>query len=332
MRAFSLLRLNPSEWITSQIFTRRYTISITTHRLRSPRMPSQHLLSTLNPDLLVAQDFMDVSRLAGVAVRFPNSPNATKGRFCYRFEKDGSRIPFPDHLTGFLYYHRHPHSAPLEGGIRFRVTPDNAPSSFHRGADLLLPSGAPWQITLPQVACRLQNERLCLQLLEEKLVTHQQISWSRKIFGTVQGNRRVIAAEHLLFRLTQEFAIKFTRELQLSVVGPTALHDLRCHLFRTRQRPDFFPFTGSAIARFEPSTSPEYAGRRVVHFRILKIISPVTCLADGYQGLVLKPEEGQLLVHSIHRRPPKPWSYDIDENNTVLAVALRVLWDNSRTV
>jgi hypothetical protein len=59
----------------------------------------------------------------------------------------------------------------LEGGVRFRVASDKAPSSFDHGHDLLLPSGLPWQIILPQVACYKNLAATRDQLLKEHLVT-----------------------------------------------------------------------------------------------------------------------------------------------------------------
>ncbi|KAJ6566755.1 hypothetical protein B0H19DRAFT_713692, partial [Mycena capillaripes] len=60
------------------------------------------------------------------------------------------RAPFPPQSSGFLYYHKNPSALPMEGSVRLRVTPDKEPSSFSRGQDLLIPSGCPWQIILPQ--------------------------------------------------------------------------------------------------------------------------------------------------------------------------------------
>jgi hypothetical protein len=63
----------------------------------------------------------------------------------------------------------------MEGSVRFPVTPQNAPSSFQHGHDLLLPSGILWQIILPQVACRAAVSAIRDQLLEENLVMAEQL-------------------------------------------------------------------------------------------------------------------------------------------------------------
>jgi hypothetical protein len=225
----------------------------------------------------------------------------------------------------------------LEGSIRFRVTSDNAPSSFNRGHDLLLPSGLPWQIALPQLACGKGYDRICDHLLEEKLVTVEQLSQCRAMFRHTK-----IHSQTVLFRLNQEFPITFSRQLVLRVVGKV-LHRLKwSDVFRDDAI--HFPFTGALIsrqyltrsfiiypsgsgfARFEPSTNPEYDGRRVVHLRITKIMNPVWI---RQKTTLLEPEAGQLLTRPGHGRI-KPWAYDIDAKNTAVATALRALWDNSR--
>ncbi|KAJ7887292.1 hypothetical protein B0H14DRAFT_2498314, partial [Mycena olivaceomarginata] len=241
--------------------------------------------------------------------------------------------PFPQ-TTGFLYYNRNQDAAPLEGSLRFRVTSANASSSFEPGHDLLLASGVPWQITLPQVASRKCYTEIRDQLLEENLVTAEEFTQCRALF---QDNERTYP-ELTLFRLEQEFPVEFSGEICLIAVGHE-LHRFKCRTvfrLRTSSSEYHYPWDGCAIARFEPSTSPQYSGRRVVHLRIIKIVTPVSAKtpisATGESRVsLLKPKAGQLLSRS---RPcykgPKPWAYDIDASDSAFAAALRVLWDNSR--
>ncbi|KAF7334990.1 hypothetical protein MVEN_02249200 [Mycena venus] len=180
---------------------------------------------------------------------------------------------------------------------------------------------------LPQIACRKVYLRIRDQLLEENLVTEQQISQCRRLFD----GRGKLFSHSTVFRLSQEFPANFSRELHLTVVGSEELLYLNFSLYRTLadglQR---FPWTGSGLACFEPSNSPQYAGRRVVHLRITKIVTPVACTIEGYKGWLLKPEEGQLLTHLPRgHRTPEPWAYDIDAKRN-LAAALRILWNSSR--
>ncbi|KAF8148782.1 hypothetical protein K438DRAFT_1866824 [Mycena galopus ATCC 62051] len=312
----------------------RQCYAIHTEATPSPRhrLPTRilHSISTLNACLLTTADHLDISGRIYVTVRFPKSRAGLKASFFYERRRiDGSypRIPFPSESTGFLYYYRDPHAAPLEGSVRFRITSDNLPSSFVHGQDLLLPSGAPWQIMLLQVAMRAEYSRIRDQLLEEDLVTPEQLAQCRQIFS-----HRPTFSETTLFRLNQSFPVNFGGEITLTVVGEE-LHVMRSQCFRARTfRGNIYsPWAGSALARFEPSTSSEHAGRRIVHLRITKIITPVSCTMDEkeYQGRVLRPEEGQLLTVSFRGGPPKPWSYDIDDQNNHSAAALRVLWDSA---
>ncbi|KAJ7458580.1 hypothetical protein FB451DRAFT_581400 [Mycena latifolia] len=92
-----------------------------------------------------------------VELRFPVSRSASSDPLTYgkcRSMTTTARIPFPALAHGFLYYRPERKSAPLEGDIRFRIAPDDLPSSFTGGEDLHGPLGFPWRITLPQVTCR----------------------------------------------------------------------------------------------------------------------------------------------------------------------------------
>ncbi|KAJ7842960.1 hypothetical protein B0H14DRAFT_2586007 [Mycena olivaceomarginata] len=72
--------------------------------------------------------------------------------------------------------------------------------------------------------------------------------------------------------MNQEYPVEFTGQIALAVVGKVLHRPHWSSLFR--QGSTRFPVTGSGVARFEPSTGPEYAGRRVVHLRITKIVNP----------------------------------------------------------
>ncbi|KAJ7258793.1 hypothetical protein B0H12DRAFT_1070164 [Mycena haematopus] len=130
-----------------------------------------------------------------------------------------------------------------------------------------------------------------------------------------------------LFCLTQEFAVNFTAEIHLTVGD--ALHFFRSDCFRSWfHRKQYFSWTGSAIARFEPSTSSEL---HVVHLRIVQIVAPSHARCKCRHTVsIMKPEAGQLLTFLSPRHAPVvPWVYDIDDSNSSRSAALRVLWDNS---
>ncbi|KAJ7361233.1 hypothetical protein DFH08DRAFT_843518 [Mycena albidolilacea] len=306
-------------WTPTRFYSAQAKTGADTPR-RNPG-PPRHVPSTYNPSLLVSRDYIDLSGRKYIDFGPKSRNKITRGAYYSQRQLATGQVVyrFPTQSTGFFYYSRDRDAAPLEGSIRFRVTSDNAPSSFNRGHDLLLPSRLPWQIALPQLACGKGYDRICDHLLEEKLVTVEQLSQCRAMFRHTK-----IHSQTVLFRLNQEFPVTFSRQLVLRVVGKV-LHRLKwSDVFRDDAI--HFPFTGSGFARFEPSTNPEYDGRRVVHLRITKIMNPVSITQ---KTTLLEPEAGQLLTRPGHGRI-KPWAYDIDGKNTAVATALRALWDNSR--
>ncbi|KAJ7708090.1 hypothetical protein B0H17DRAFT_451136 [Mycena rosella] len=325
------LQIQTSPWT----HTRHYSASPEAERApqrRESTAVSYHTrpkVSTLNPSLITPTDYIDISRKTGFSVEFPVSKSF---EILYSSHSPPGlkfvNIRFPDYSRGFLYYHCDSGAGPLEGSIRFRLTPDNLPSSFLSGQDLLAPSGFPWQILLAQVACRDKYAFIGEQLVHENLVTREQLSRCRDVFG----QRDLIYPQYTLFRLDSPFLVNFSSPVHFTVVGEPRPVDLSS-LFKNQtlgERP-YFPWTGSGIARFERSTLTKYAGRRVIHLRIDKILQPVTCTvnARSYRGRVVRPEEGQLFTVRFRGGPPEPWGYDIDKKFE-FAAALRVLWDNSR--
>ncbi|KAJ7038820.1 hypothetical protein C8F04DRAFT_1088631 [Mycena alexandri] len=282
----------------------------------------QRILSTLNPLKLQSKDYLDISGHLETTVAFPHSKSGRGLLSYYSTAPRGTPFqhqPFPSNSRGFLYYSRDPQAAALEGSIRLRLTSDNTPSSFLDGRDLRLPWGSTWQLILPQIATQMSHRRFSDQLLHEKLVTQEQLSQCTKLFG----HRCRWVPSLTLFRLSQEFPLHFEGRPVLTVVGGS-LHQLELPwIFGHPPR----AWSGSGIARFEPSTSPEDAGKRIVHMRIIKITEPVVCADEKRSRLVPRPVEGQLVMVNL-RGVPKLWAYDI-EKNTVLGAAFRALWDAS---
>ncbi|KAJ7110574.1 hypothetical protein C8R44DRAFT_883708 [Mycena epipterygia] len=299
-------------------FIRRYETRVRVRDDRSGRFKPRIIISTLNPMLLESGDVLDISSQKCITICFPASTSGTKLSYLWT---NGGLLPFPPRSRGFLYYHSESPS-PLQASVRFRVTPDNTPSSFSRGQDLLAPWGLPWQITLPQIGHHAGYPKILQQILHENLATEEQLSQCREVFRNHLPYHR-----YTLFRLDSIFAVNFASNLTLMVVGDS-LHPLKLEPFTYRSCKRHTPWTGSALARFEASTRPEHTGRRVVHLRIVKITQPVECTMENYTGRVLKPEEGELFVVSSYNRAPEPWAYDVDAKGTC-AAALRVLWHNS---
>ncbi|KAJ7041860.1 hypothetical protein C8F04DRAFT_1390762 [Mycena alexandri] len=283
-----------------------------------PQRRRLRMISTLNPLSIKPSDYLDLSpavRIYPFLIGFSNAALSSGPRypdFRYHLQKR-----FPKGSTGFLYYHREPEAAPLEGGVRFRILPDATPSSFSNGQDLLLPTGIPWQIILPQLA-RPHYQCFTNHLLHENLVTSTQILRCGEIFGA-----RRIAPSLILFRLGQEFPVNFASPILKLTVVDESLHTLTIgSIFGNNNT--LSPFSGSAIARFEPSFLD---GRRVVHLRITKIVTPVVCRIP--ESKIVEPKEGQLFTVAPWGRGPRPWVYDLTRKTKVAAV-FRHLWATSQ--
>ncbi|KAJ7042319.1 hypothetical protein C8F04DRAFT_98403 [Mycena alexandri] len=301
-------------------------------------------VSSLNSLKIRSSDFIDASGLAPLAVAFDatQKPN----QLWYNLSKKFESPPFPPASKGFLYYHNDTHT-PLESGIRLRLTPSNSPSSssslLASGQDLIAPSGAPWHIPLPALVLDRMHTGIINQLLRENMVTQKQLWHCRTLFG----KRWKQWAPQLITRLTQEFPADFSGILNMTVVAGEAIHRLKlAHIFGL-EAPG--PWTGSAIVRFEPSTLPKYAGSRVLHLRILRIVTPVTPDTTRPRDVrIAKPEPGALLttlsrpssltvdsdtdvpanveVNADAELESAPWAYNIDRQ-TANGEALRALWE-----
>ncbi|KAJ7183959.1 hypothetical protein C8R46DRAFT_521251 [Mycena filopes] len=208
------------------------------------------LLSTLNPRALQPTDFLDISDWKRHPIAFEADPGGTNPRPAYGQAIGDGWFPFPPRSRGFFYFHRGPGAAPLEGSLRFRLSPNKLPSYFGAGRDLLLPAGLPWQLILPQLL-QPPFQKVVAQLLRDNLITATQILRCREVFGT----GRKIVPSSTLFRLAQEFPVDFGARPVLALVGES-LHCIQLAPFSFQTGPPILkkinPFTGSGLARFEP--------------------------------------------------------------------------------
>ncbi|KAJ7183760.1 hypothetical protein C8R46DRAFT_519119 [Mycena filopes] len=291
-------------------FSRAYSVKMRTNHRNA-------LISSLRWENLKSSDYVDLSGLSTSCLAF-----SSRGRdvACYYRNSHGREL-FPDSARGYLYYRTSPLS--LAGSIRLRVDTDNA-----NGHDLLLPSGLPWQIGLPQLVQRKQYQSLFLKLLKEKLVTHPEVRACRRLFPEAQ-----LYPSAILFSLDQLFSISMQQaDLRLIIVGFRQAAIYRRHRRGLFVKQNIFgdpspryPFKGRILARFELS-----ADKRRVFMRIVKIVEPIVCLEPGYDGRVVAPEEGGLLSYNSYRGvrcpAPTPWSLSMDEETTsVSAEGLRLL-------
>ncbi|KAF7375653.1 hypothetical protein MSAN_00454400 [Mycena sanguinolenta] len=245
----------------------------------------RRILSTLTPNLLRTEDFLDLAGKRRLRVSFPNSKKGSAG-FQFHYERltvhtpNRTFTPFPDDARGFLYFAPHPalppHLAIYGASFRFRCTPDRLPSSFDAGYDLRL-HGLPWQTLLLQPAIT-GSPILREQLLREEHITTQTLAAIRARIGT----RTRIAPALMLFRLNQLFPVHFSRSLTLDVFGLDRVHHLALgHIFANHIGTSIsYPFEGSALARFERSdTNPN-----VLHLRIAETLEPVSVFGGSTAG------------------------------------------------
>ncbi|KAJ6611902.1 hypothetical protein B0H10DRAFT_1952688 [Mycena sp. CBHHK59/15] len=236
---------------------------------------------------------------------------------------------FSTHARGFHYYRPDPHGLPLAGSVRFRVTPDDSPSSFSHGKDLCYPSGCLWQleVMLAHITTQKWTEALRDQLLHECLITSEQLALGPKVFG----HRRFFHPQNIIymFRLDQIFPIEFSRKGSASVVGSDRLQRVPLgHVFKARiNRVETPPFNGSALVRFERSALP-----------VQPAADPPPAHRADYRTCEekkLRPQPGAATCgrrsvdsSALRCQTVVPWAYNVDKD-TALGKALRLLWDTS---
>ncbi|KAF8207294.1 hypothetical protein K438DRAFT_2013787, partial [Mycena galopus ATCC 62051] len=203
---------------------------------------------------LAASNYLDLSGKVEVPIHcLASQSGAASTLIRYTSTPKKKLLPFPQPTDGFLYYHREKDAAPLEGAVRMRICGKKRPWTFLNGRDLLLPSGCPWQIILPQVACGDANyTSMREQLLAENLVTEEQLAQCRCLFGDEE-----IDPQTTLFRLSQEFPVNFdSASPHLNLVGAASVYRLELDgLFVTNDGgKSRIPWKGSGRACLEPST------------------------------------------------------------------------------
>jgi hypothetical protein len=209
----------------------------------SKRTRMKRVISTLNPEKLLPSDFVDISRwkhstFASSPTHVPRSHSyepAKHPTFNITFEmKRDSFIPFPQSTCGFLYYHSPPDLPPSAGQLRFRLTPNNQPSSFANGSDLMLSNGLPWHIPVWWIASRPPLAGARHQLLRDNLVTDEFLTKCKRIFPI--GDMRHTSLT--LHALGQPFPIRCDKtQVSLWVVGRDKVEPLTIqNAFRDNRR------------------------------------------------------------------------------------------------
>jgi hypothetical protein len=163
------------------------------------------MLSTLDPNKLLPSDFQDISNKFLPTIYLSENPVhwVKRPHRGPRVNFDTTpRTPFPNHARGFFYYHV-PANSPLASSIRFRCTSSNDPATFSDGRDLFRPNGLPWQWSLSYILA-MRDPYFRDQFLKTGMVTEDQVTRMRRIFGQERGSRYLV-----LHHLDQPFPLKF---------------------------------------------------------------------------------------------------------------------------
>lgn len=184
-----------------------------------------NILSTLDPSRLTETDLMDISGFHTKAIFFQSDSKPPGDPLRY-LRRPPQVFPFPPRTRGFLYFKSDADLSPLAGGVRFRITPNDAPSSFPEGRDLLLPSGVPWQVMLATIAVRGCYPKMRDQILRENLASPEQISQCQHIFETLARTH----PHRIIFNIKQSFLVTFSSAPSLWIVGTAEMLKARLPL------------------------------------------------------------------------------------------------------
>lgn len=159
LRAYSSVsRSNPalSPVANAHPLSNIQTPSHPTEVSKPPQTRVRRFLRTLTPSRLTKRDFVDLSRRTNPRIKIPIDFDGdtaisytTHILSYYRGAGGGDRrfFPFPPNSSGFFYLHKVPGAPEFTAEVRFRITLNRNPESFHSGRDLLL-HGMPWNVSL----------------------------------------------------------------------------------------------------------------------------------------------------------------------------------------
>ncbi|TBU38462.1 hypothetical protein BD309DRAFT_971842 [Dichomitus squalens] len=327
---------------------------------RLKRRWQRRTVCTLDSTKLTPTDYVDFSMLTQPNVQLvarssdPNdASNTSLGRPLARITARGFRDRrFPPNTAGFLYYHTPPYSPPLAGELRFRITPSPDPASFSQGSDLLTEYGVHWKIPLLYMTGKKNYTGLHRLLLQGGLVTPQLLdvaaSAAETLINTDYGQKIGFSMAALVSSFGRGFNLRVGGYNGLCLmIGTNTILKKEISSFASmfvpvdgiRGSARYFPFEGSMICCFEPSTLPEHAGRRVVVLRVLRLLDndPIRSVPPPtkheYPLSTLRPREGQLFM-TMRWGKVQPWSVDVDRDTRRPAThmgmekMLRILYEN----
>ncbi len=324
-------------------------------------------VSTLDLTRITSDNFLDLSGQVAAQARAYRSEERQGGehwRFIAKIRAAGmDNLVFPPNARGFLYYHLVPNSPALSGQVRFRVTGVNDPALFSTSEDLLRADHLPWRIPVISLPFHKYYTTLLRRLVDDGLVSEHLSRVISSLPPEAQtanvGSTRIVHALNQPFLLyfgqfKQPFYFVGTDTVRRVFLGPVAIHpdiNLRLPTLTGARLPSFTSYVhcdhrtatncddvhpGSALCRFEKSTRPEHAGRRVVVCRVVRILKPMKRTGLCSIPHSVFPREGELIYTTFPAARDSPWSCDIDYNLSLapdtagarFAAGLDLLYDN----
>ncbi|KAG5642239.1 hypothetical protein DXG03_003363 [Asterophora parasitica] len=301
------------------------------------RPVSSRLIRTLNPDLLVPSDFVDLS--GGRVPRIYTQNGTWAGPL--RFRSIGRDVvPFPSNAMGFLYLHRPLSLPPIAAEIRLRLTPEPNPNLFSTGADLLRDS-IPWSIDLARIAkvkAYAPFKALVTShgLLDRVFMDSLERAW--------EGHTTQDFDTPVLHTLTEPFEMNLEQtSISIGIITTRGKGRI-CfkHFFADHRRTScYFGYphnggpcfpqicgamqgfrltdtpTGRILVHFDVSPLPEHARPAsrppVLVLRVLKILTPIKSV-PGYDMHLPIPVEGGLLSKKKRGNlVPSPIIFDLEK-------------------
>ncbi|KAF9063883.1 hypothetical protein BDP27DRAFT_1426437 [Rhodocollybia butyracea] len=210
----------------------------------SPKVPrlgrgrtfaKSHNISTLDPARLVPSDFIDLKQQLHFAVRYRNmSIMLAAYKRTMKPKTYVYPLAFPAGSHGYLYLHRPPADVhPCAATLRFRICDKLFPpqEGFSSGKDLLLPTGAPWEMDLLHLFTSKLVTNFREALLLDNLVSEEVLTQLDLLAAHQRSSR---ARNHLLFSFRQPFSVSMgQRSTTLSVVDLEANTISQAQVFTT---------------------------------------------------------------------------------------------------
>ncbi|KAJ7715070.1 hypothetical protein B0H16DRAFT_1898911 [Mycena metata] len=256
----------------------------------------------LDPTRLRRTDYVDLSR----SKWFPLHLEEPRVHVHY-FRLKKQTIPFPPRTAGFFYYYRPKHLPVTASGVRFRVAPSS--TAFPIGFDLVRPDGQPWEITLRAIASTQRGPVMKEFLVNQGLVTKAELELCAALCPSRGRGERIV-----LHYFGQPFLVRFDKATYVQVVCGSELltTDIRVFHEQRARRTNEYPYSGSALVRFELAESAEQP--RAAVLRVLKMIQPPKLRIAGYDGHLPAPVEGELVVRRKMGpgAPLGPWTRKLD--------------------